>query len=74
MRGRIRQGEALETGDHEAAAKVINNCRLQRIAVPVSGMLICAAAMSRSRPIFTSETDFQFYANILPIELHKPRK
>jgi predicted nucleic acid-binding protein len=66
--------EALETGDYEAAAKVSNNCNLQGIAVSVSDMLICAAAMSRSWPIFTSDPDFQIYANILPIELQKPRK
>jgi predicted nucleic acid-binding protein len=66
--------EAIETGDYEAAAKASNNCRSQGIAVSVSDMLICVVAMSRKWSIFTSDPDFQIYANILPIKLHKPRK
>lgn len=59
--------------DYEAAAKAGNECRAKGIAVSVSDMLICAAALARGWAIFTTDPDFRKYAKILPIQLHVPR-
>ena len=66
--------EQANIADYEAAAKAGNDCRAKGIAVSVSDMLICAAAVEREWAIFTSDPDFRKYAKVLPIQLHMPRK
>lgn len=66
--------QPVETSDYEAAAKASNACRSKGIAVSTSDMLICAIASSRGWPIFTTDSDFEAYARVLPIRLHRPRK
>ncbi|GAC1617943.1 MAG: hypothetical protein PVS2B2_02070 [Candidatus Acidiferrum sp.] len=76
LRGVLRAfpDEAVETSDYEAAAKASNGCRSRGVAVSVADMLICVVAMNRNWAVFTTDPDFNIYANILPIKLHKPRK
>jgi predicted nucleic acid-binding protein len=69
----FRRGESIYSQD-EAAAKASNECRARGMAVSVSGMLICAIALSRGWPIFTTDPDFKNYARVLAIKLHAPRK
>lgn len=66
--------EPAATADYEAAAKAGNDCRARGVAVSVSDMLICAIALRREWPVFTTDPDFNSYAKILPLKLHTPRK
>jgi hypothetical protein len=66
--------EPIATPDYEAAAKAGNECRARGVAVPVSDLLICAVAMARDWPVFTTDPDFKNYAKVLPVKLHLPRK
>jgi len=66
--------EAVSTSDYETAAKASNDCRAKGVAVSVSDMLICAVALTRDWPIFTSDPDFRNYARVLPVKLHAPRR
>jgi len=76
LRGILRSfpDEAVSTSDYEAAAKASNECRAKGVAVSVSDMLICAIALARDWPIFTTDPDFRNYARVLPVKLHTPRK
>lgn len=66
--------EVVETADYELAARGSNECRSKGIAVSVVDALICAVSSARTWPIFTTDPAFKSYANILPIQLHTPRK
>ena len=66
--------ETVGTEDHEAAAKCGNACRAKGIAISLTDVLICQIAMSRGFSIFTTDSDFQNYAKVLPIRLHAPRQ
>ena len=76
LRGLLRTfpDEAIATPDYETAAKAGNDCRAKGVAVSVSGMLICAIALTREWSIFTTDPDFRNYAKVLPVKLHTPRK
>jgi predicted nucleic acid-binding protein len=65
--------EPLDTADHEAAAKLSNECRSKEVAVSLVDALICAVGVTRDWPIFTTDPDFSNYEAILPIKLHAPR-
>lgn len=60
----------LETADFEAAAESHNACRAAGVASSAVDVLLCAVAMRRDVPIFTTDKDFQRYAGVLPIRLH----
>ena len=62
--------ERIETPDHELAAKASNDCRSRGIAVSLVDMLICAVAISRGMPIFSTDPDFEHYAAVLKLKLH----
>jgi predicted nucleic acid-binding protein len=64
----------LETTDFEHAARLGNQCRAGGVAGSLVDFLICAIAIHRNWPIFTTDHDFRGYAKILPIALHAPRK
>lgn len=66
--------EPVTTDDYEAAAKAGNDCRNRGVAVSVSDMLICAIAVRRDWPVFTTDPDFNSYARVLPLKLHAPRE
>jgi len=65
--------EALDTVDHEDAAKAGNACRIKGIAVSLVDALLCAVAIRRDWTIFTTDPDFRNYARVLPIKMHTPR-
>jgi predicted nucleic acid-binding protein len=56
--------------DFEQAAHFYNLCRSRGIQGSNVDFLLCAVAVSRMMPIFTSDLDFRRYAQYLPIKLH----
>ncbi len=71
---RAFRDEAIDTSDYEAAAKANNECRARGVGVTAVDILICAVAARREWTIFSSDPDFERYAKVLPITLHKPRQ
>ncbi len=63
--------EPLMAEDHERAASFFNRCRAKGIQGSHVDFLICSVAVSRGRPIFSTDKDFAGYAKVLPIKLHK---
>ena len=64
---------SLDTRDFEEAAEACNLCRRAGIACSNVDFLLCAVAISRGYPLFTSDRDFIRYAKHLPLQLHRPR-
>jgi predicted nucleic acid-binding protein len=63
----------LTARDFESAAEFHNLCRGKGIQGSNTGFLICAAAVRRRMPIFTTDADFTWFQQYLPIKLHHPR-
>ena len=59
--------------DFESAAEFHNLCRGKGIQGSNTDFLICAAAVRRRMPIFTTDADFTLFQQYLPIKLHHPR-
>jgi predicted nucleic acid-binding protein len=55
--------------DYEDAAAAANRCIAAGIAVNNVDLLICAVAMRRGWEIYTTDDDYQYYTNRLPIRL-----
>ena len=66
--------EAVQTADHESAAKAGNDCRSRGIIVSLVDILICSVAIARGWSVFSTDPDFRNYSRVLPIKLHTPRK
>lgn len=66
--------EQLSVADYEEAARCHNSCRTAGVAGNATDFLICAAALRRNLAIFTTDRDFDHYAEILTIRLHRPRE
>lgn len=66
--------ESLDTADYETAADAGNRCRAKGVAASAPDMLICAVSQSRDWAVFSTDPDFQKYANVLAIRLHVPRR
>ena len=66
--------EPLATEDFEEAASAGNTCRSAGITGSAVDFLICAAAMRRGFEVFTTDNDFDHYAQHLPLQLHDPRR
>ncbi len=64
---------ALAAEDYEEAASFFNKCRAKGIQGSNTDYLICAVAARRGFGILTTDTDFEHFARVLPIELHHPR-
>jgi hypothetical protein len=64
--------EALGTTDYEEAALCFNRCRAKGIQGSNTDFLLCAVSARRKMLIFTTDRDFGRYAEILPIQLHRP--
>jgi predicted nucleic acid-binding protein len=64
----------IDTADYETAAQASNRCKDRGVTVSVVDALICALALNRDWTIFTTDSDFERHADILPIKLHTPRK
>lgn len=56
--------------DYITAAKFYNECRQNGVQGSHIDLLICAVAVRLSIPIFTSDKDFGFYQQHLPIKLY----
>jgi predicted nucleic acid-binding protein len=61
----------LDEEDDENAAHYYNACRQQGIQGTATDLLICAVAVRHGLRIFTTDTDFDSYAERLPIKRHK---
>lgn len=70
---RAFRDEIIETSDYEAAAKANNDCRARGVGVTAVDILICAVAVRRQWAVFSTDPDFERYASVLPVSLHKPR-
>ena len=68
------EDETLDTVDYVAAAEYGNACRSRGVSVSLADMLICAVAQARGWTIFTTDPDFDRYAQVLRVTLHTPRK
>ena len=62
-----------DTTDHEQAASYFNACRAKGVTPTSFDVLICALAVRHGLAIFTTDADFSYYANIVPIRLHAVR-
>ena len=62
---------ALSTQDYELAANFFNRCRRNGVQGANTDFLICAAAVNHTCEIFTTDRDFSYFAEILPVSLHK---
>jgi predicted nucleic acid-binding protein len=62
----------LKTADFETAAKISNECRSHGIQGSGTDFLICAAAFRRGMLIYTSDLDFDLYAEHVDIRLFHP--
>jgi predicted nucleic acid-binding protein len=65
--------EPLSQEDYEDAANCFNRCRVKGAQGSNTDFLLCAVALRRSVPIFTTDDDFQGFAKHLRLELHQPR-
>jgi len=60
----------IATRDYERATEFFNTCRRQGIQGSNTDFLLCAVGERHEMPIFTSDDDFTFFADCLPITLH----
>jgi len=61
----------LDAEDDENAASCYNRCRERGIQGTLVDLLICAVAVRHGLRIFTTDKDFEHYAECLPIALHR---
>lgn len=59
--------------DFEVAAEFFNQCRSKGVQGSNTDFLLCALSARHDLAIFTTDGDFQSYAEHLPIRLHVPR-
>jgi hypothetical protein len=56
--------------DYDQAAAFYNRCRSRGITAGDIDMLICSVSVRYGVPVFTTDVDFQWYAEHLPVRLH----
>jgi predicted nucleic acid-binding protein len=61
---------SLDGEDDENSAQYYNLCRQRGIQGTATDLLICAVAVRHGLRIFTTDTDFDLYAECLPIKRH----
>jgi hypothetical protein len=64
----------ISSTDYERAAEFFNICRSKGIQGAHTDFLICAVAEKYALPIFTTDKDFDLYADHLTISLYEPRQ
>ncbi len=64
--------EPLQEGDFEHAAACYNRCRERGVQGSNTDFLICAVALRRKIPVFTTDKDFDRYVELLGVVLHVP--
>jgi predicted nucleic acid-binding protein len=63
----------LTSEDYELAASCYNICRAKGIQGSNTDFLLCAIAQRHDLSIFTTDGDFKFFQEYLPINLHSSR-
>jgi predicted nucleic acid-binding protein len=63
----------LEAADYEDAAAAFSRCRERGIQGSNTDFLICAIAIRRDLAIFTTDRDFEHFAPVLGLALHRSR-
>jgi predicted nucleic acid-binding protein len=66
-------GPRIDRADYENAAACYNECRARGVQGGHVDMLICAVALRRDLPVFSTDGDFPHYARVLGLRLHEPR-
>ncbi len=56
--------------DHITAAKCYNTCRTRGVQGSAADFLICAQAISHDLPLLTTDRDFSYFAEHLPLDLY----
>jgi len=75
LRDHLRSFPDLEltSRDFESAAEFYNLCRGKGVQGSNTDFLICAVAVRHQMPIFTTDADFTFFQQHLPIKLYRSR-
>ncbi len=63
----------LTSRDFETAAEFYNLCRCKGVQGSNTDFLICAVAVRHQMPLFTTDADFNFFQQHLPIKLYRSR-
>jgi predicted nucleic acid-binding protein len=63
----------LRSRDYEAAASCFNRCRAKGVQGSNVDFLLCAIALERALPIYTTDGDFVHFARVLRVKLHRSR-
>jgi len=61
----------LRSADYEEAARFFNMCRAAGVQGSNTDFLICSVAVRRKVSILTTDRDFEGFAKLVPITLHK---
>ena len=61
----------LHPADFESAASCFNRCRARGIQGSNTDFLLCAVSLDRGLPIFTTDRDFEGFARVLALKLHR---
>jgi len=64
----------LEQQDFEEAADCFNRCRRKGVQGSNTDFLICAVGLRNKFPVFTTDADFDSYARVLGVKLHRVRR
>lgn len=62
----------ITTPDYERASQLFNRCRARGITGSSIDLIICAVAQRFDIPIYTTDTDFVRYTEVLELRLHSP--
>ena len=62
--------ESLREADFEQAAACYNRCRERGVQGSNTDFLLCAVALRRKIPVFTTDKDFDRYAAVLGVGLY----
>ena len=75
LRDKLRAFDDLSAGPtvYERAARFFNQCRARGIQGSHIDFLICALADEHRVPVFTLDADFERYAEVCGLDLHRPR-
>ena len=60
----------LTQSDYERAADCFNRCRARGIQGANTDFLLCAVAIERGLPLFSTDRDFELIASVLPLSLY----
>ena len=60
----------ISTEDYETASLFFNRCRSRGVTESAIDLLICAVSSRIAAPIYTTDSDFRRYAEVLGLRLH----